>query len=810
MSIYPVDQDNVEVFTLQVNPSRTFISSSSGLTGSVNLFARSSPAEKELIVRSLAHVTEDTFNERARQATLTPLIARRSKIEGQTNINDMMQRYLDEVNALPRSVRKQQQLEIIRFEPSVSFTIDTQRKNVVKNVLYPYYRYIYPSAHWAFTNYHTLNFFTASSVPSNTVLLYPNSASIANSSAISGSYVVSDAFTFDFYINPRYTTDEPNGSFKAGTILHLSSSYAVSIVTGSSKDSTSRPDAFRLLLQISGAADISPSRVTTNTSLAFMSDDNSLKRNHWHHVAIRWGANANDHTGSFIIDGENAGEFVIPSSTVAPRPFVASGNPDILCVGNYYEGSNTGANSTSLFFNQNISLREGLLQLVDDGDATTNVPANFTFNHPLNAEIHDLKIFDSFRSFDEISSSMTSGPATTGSMLFYLPPFFVRESPTRVPYGSNGNGWQIGGIMQTPFFSISGSTTDPFNVALSFGIDGKMLNLENYTREFVTRNYPRLLHLSASEIGETVSTALSANSLLYDEQTSYFSGSVRKRNLTVLPNDNGKFVPNFSILMSSSIGDSSISGTVYEKYVDDFGHIDLSIVSLNNMVPTSSLYSGLGLLDSGSIFEGIAGASPENIGIDPGQVLTIFQRTHDPSSNLVTFFDISNMFYGRRILPKSLNITDVAMTGSNGKVAITLRDNGNGSMYRADSLTSHATWNNVGDVFYDDGIVVIKSPSLPFFGKDQYQIDMSGEHDVYVLRLNVLAPSAEVNSSSNPTYDSSVSASLLAHETDARFVYIDGVNFHDDNMNVIMKTKLTQPIVKRSQDKIMFSSKIDF
>lgn len=801
MSIKRIGPDDIEVFTLQTNPRREFSSSSSGLTGSVNLFARASSIEKE--VQKLSAFADTSYNDKDLQNMLSDIQEMTS-----SNISSQMAGYMSAVNQQAASARKQQQLEIVRFEPSFRYTADTQRKNVVKNVLYPYYRHTYPSAHWAYTNYHSLNFFTASNMPTSSVLLYPSSASYGVSTATSGSYVLSDQFTIEFYINPRYTTDGPTDGFRAGTVVHLSSSYAVSIVTGSSRDLTNRPDGFRLLLQVSSSADRVPSSVLTSSNLSFLSDDNALRLKHWHHVAIRWGAHANDKTGSFIVDGVQAGTFVIPHSTIAPQPFTATGNPDVLCVGNFYEGNNSGQNAQALFFNQNIAAREGLVELINDGDISTNTPANFTFSHPLNAEIHELKLHNKYRSIEEIDVMRSVGSTNTSSIIFYLPPFFTKESPNRKPYGSNANGWLIGGIMQTPFFSITGSTEDPFNVALSFGVGGRLLNLENYVRDFITGNYPRLLHLSASEIGATVSNAASANALLYDEGTNYNSGSIRKRNVTILPNDNGKFLPNFGLLVSGALNNTPASGTNHWNYTNDLGNIDLSLISLSDLISTGALFRGL-IFDSGTFFSGVAGASPEDPGVDPGSVLTIFQRTRDNSSNEVVFFDVSNMFYGNRILPSSVVLTDDSISGTRGKVKITLRDNGYGSMYRADALTEHATWNNVGDVFYDEGIIVIKSPEVPFFGKDQFAIEFQGEQNIHVLRINTLALPGEFNSSSNPTY-MPVSASDLAHETDSTFVYITGLNFHDENLNVVLKTRLAQPVIKRNSDRLLIKSRIDF
>ena len=104
---------------------------------------------------------------------------------------------------------------------------------------------------------------------------------------------------------------------------------------------------------------------------------------------------------------------------------------------------------------------------------------------------------------------------------------------------------------------------------------------------------------------------------------------------------------------------------------------------------------------------------------------------------------------------------------------------------------------------YNEGIAVVKAPNIPFFGKDGYEVSFKGEQNVHVTKINVIAPANQLNSSSNPAY-LPVSASTYAFDNDKQFVYITGINLHDDNMNVIMKAKLAQPILKRHGDRILF------
>jgi hypothetical protein len=376
-----------------------------------------------------------------------------------------------------------------------------------------------------------------------------------------------------------------------------------------------------------------------------------------------------------------------------PRLFGSSDNPKVLCVGNYYEGSNIGTDSLVYFFSDVAAEREGIEQLVDSG-GMFDQPNDYQFNHPLKAEAHDLAIRRDYMSDSEILQTSGSGISTADStkFAFYVPPFFVKTTPVR----KNVNGY--GGILQTPFFEVDGSTDDPFNVAMAFGVAGHYINLENFVKDFATNVFPRLHHLSGAAIDYTT-TAQSANDILYQSKL------VRKRNLTVLPCDDGTFEPNFSLLSSE---DST-------KYIDSLGRIDPSVVNLDNLLSTSSLLMSKthDAEYDPTWTENLIGFTPENVGVQPGPAysnyantasgsvsgapLTIFQRLKDPSSDQVTFFDISNLYYGSRILPGSFEITDSSLTGSSGAISITLKDDGLGNIYRADANTPPCKWNSVGN-----------------------------------------------------------------------------------------------------------------
>lgn len=837
MAFIRIDPSDHSTFTVMTNPSRTFTSSSAdGIVGSVNVFSRRSHVEKD--AGSLSSFIDNAFDDNnvqvsLRSLKLTGMLALSTgsavSLAAASKFYSSVDSYMDDVNRLSQSARKQASVSINRFTPDQDDSA-LMKKLIVKDQLSDYYRVTYPSSHWAYVNYNSLNFFTASSVPSDSALLYPNVASDGIVGYASGVYVPSGAFSFDFYIKPTVRPDQANVDYKAGTLFHLSSTYALSLVTGSERDHNGFPLTFRLLLQLSHSADIPPSLLTPpmngavmlhsgglqtragypRSDLAFISGEGSLRWNKWHHVVIRWGTPLiNDGTGSFNIDGIDAGTFVVTASTISPA---TSNNPGVLCVGNYYEGHNSGADAQALFFSQDSSNRDGTVRLTADGGGI-DAPSTFTFDHHLNAEVHDLCIRRKYMSNADIEASSSSGAKSIDSdVMLYVPPFFIESSSLRTYVSTHG------GILQTPFIEMNGDTSDPFNVQMAFGVNGHYINIENYVKDFANDLIPRLHHMTGVVQPETSQYA-SANSFLYDQPF------VRRRNTLILPCDDGNFVPGFELLASESLR---------TRYVDDLGAEELSFVNIGNMIPSSSLLFGPRPDADTSLIDDVIGPTPEQPGLPAGSALngfingvndaisnnsftsemlvsaplTLYQRTRDESSNQITMFDVSNLFYGKRILPKSVTISTLSLTGSSGAVPITLADDGRGGLYRCDCVSSASTWNSVGTVYYDEGLIVIKNPHLMFFGSDDYQISFKGEQNVHVMSYEVTAPAGLINSSSNPTFVKVPPTGYL-NDADEEFVYISGINFHDENYNVVMKTQLAQPIRKRGNSRITFKVKVD-
>jgi hypothetical protein len=815
MAILPITEDNVETFSLETNPRRlyktypirdssgakVYFTGSKGLleetmgpTGSVYLFANNSPVEKETFVLGGSDrigFQDDSLEELRRNITLTT----------SSNKFAMLAGYMSGVLHTSASFRKRKKLEIIRFTPSFNFTSNTIRKNLVVDHLMKNYRHIYPSMQFAYNNFNSLNFFSnpssgindSTTIPSSSAILYPNplSNSILITSGVYESpygFRPSSSFSFDFWIKPNYVENQGIG-YRAGTIIHLSSSYSLSILSGSSKDSNGRPDKFKLRLMLGNGTDLPPDKVVANAPIGiFDSNDNILEINKWQHVTVRYGGKYyNNHTGSFVIDKIEQGTFCIENPGFGC--YSGSISPSVLVVGNFFQGYG----STDNFFNSKTALRDGLIELINDVDE----PSNYSLLNPLNAEIHDLKIYSKYLNSDEIESLQTESPSTLDNIKFYLPPYFTTESPQRQFVDTHG------GILATPFQEKDGTTNVPFSYEMSLGVGGLYPNLENYVKDFSTGNFPRLWLLTGSAISPPSNVVVSANDFLYASGTN--SGNNRKRLYTILPCDHGNWNPNYNIL-------TNLTGTISSgRHVNDFGNFIPGLINLRN-VTTASIFSSAVTTSGSAILNDILGAQPENnyLKENIGGSLTLLHRLRDYSSHHVVFFDISNLFYGNQIKPGSITLTDRSLSGSNGRFGMKIKDDGYGNLYRADVSGSYATWNSVGNVFYNEGILILKHPNLFFFGNEGFEIDFRGVQNIHTTTINAYAKSMQLISSSNPSYRPIPYDEELYNEPDQEFVYITNINVHDENLNVVAKAALAQPLAKKTGSKYLIKLRIDY
>jgi hypothetical protein len=94
-------------------------------------------------------------------------------------------------------------------------------------------------------------------------------------------------------------------------------------------------------------------------------------------------------------------------------------------------------------------------------------------------------------------------------------------------------------------------------------------------------------------------------------------------------------------------------------------------------------------------------------------------------------------------------------------------------------------------------------------GKKEVSMKFKGENNIHSTKFNLFAKPYENISSSNPTFIN-ISSSFDKNETDNSFAYISEILLHDNNLNVVGKAHLSEPVIMRSGDKIKFSFSYDW
>jgi hypothetical protein len=783
MSVIPVSPDLIEVTTLLLQPSQSFSSSSSGLTGSIRLASK--PTQSILALDP--YKSGSIFVETSGVTSDSDLLysASQAYIAGVQDISGLISSYLTQVS--DSAVERTQFLTTspTRFtssnfvlEPSFNITTGEAKvpvdynewtnlqRRTLRSVLIPSQIVENPLSSYGYVNYHSLNFLSSNNFSTGSGIIYPNFPNALGNR----DYTPDNDFTIDFFIKPKAQL-ETSGIYNPGTIFHLSSSICVSLISGSELGIDQKPESFRILLQLSRSADIAPSLINPTllplsapNDLIFTSDD-ILKRDSWHRVTIRWGSSTRSYgSGSIKVDDASY-SFSANYASISTKV-----SNDALVIGNYYDSGDRIAK----FFNSLASVEYGTEQ---DPIFGTADPNNYKFAHQLNAELHHLSLFKRYLGDQELlkindlypSSSDTRGPS------FFVAPFFTSSVDLYKTY-------------DTPTIRSLRTTDSPFSYQLSAGYNAYYLNLQNFTIDFSKKKQPRLNGMSE---GSTITTPFDSR---YDSVDNLLmSQSInRRRNFSILPCDDGNFSPDFSVIKDDT------------RFQIVAGRKDSMFLSLESLVPSGTYIPGAEFSDfsyDGTDWPYLPLYQDKNY-------LSRTTTRVDNSSNRVTIFSIPNAYFLNRIVPGSFVITDPNVSGSGG-LSFTLKDDGRGNLYRADAKTGHAKWNRVGAIFYPQGIVSILSPHLPYFGKNAFEMTFRGEVRKSVANYTVPATAGSVNTSYNPTYKQFPPTQLRSEQADD-FVYITGINLHDENLNVIMRAKLAQAVQKREGDEIVFRLRYDF
>lgn len=875
MAIIKILPEHKSNTTVEFSPRRIFSSGSGGLTGSINVIVNRSPTQRDSIdmregltnTEGPQKFTENTFEGRRDMiynarfntvgqgnifseeavpynyelqlgllmdganvtdadmdgafddiANFPPELFKEKYV--QLNLNFAQKGYSD----LPMHPRNAYQLHISRSLPGTDFASRAYRKKeIIRNILDPAYQVGRPGHGWGYGNFNCINFFktNTSDIPA---IVYASP---------SNKYLPTGSLQIDFRIKVhRFPTS-------AGTVMHLPGGFAVSVVTGSETDLSGRHPFYKLALQLGTDAtgsslpdniDLSIANESRGTSQIYQSTS-ILTSSYWHDCSIRFSENENNATGSFVVDGQVAGTFE-PTGSFA----VSSGLSQLgsfLHLGAFYTGS------------ESVTTFSGLAS------------QRYGYVSPLDAEIHEVKISNNYRSIKDIRSKLTLPVTSSRDLLFHLPVLYSPDSPEAQYYAFSGD---VGVSSETdtatqstnlteffemfPVFTNNRRMDSPFNTNHS-NIGGICTMLpKGFLKDFASKDgehagtygpYPYLHAMVDFTNGAPfdITTFSSQHEMsqslsLFDEQ--------QRNDLLIMPCDDGEFKRTYDVYQ-----DSQLTGSVVLANRPD-------IVSLTDLGTFESVFdSRLIFVDEGWTYHESENMEPPSLFPTLEEMSTPIQslpkakdspttlpaqRFFDPagygligasekSSNMIVVFSIPTLFYGNKLRPGTIKLYSdmyrgggsisggIFNIGHDRRMLVNLCDDKYGNIIRCDTSGSLATSNFVGSVYYEDGIIALKSPHLFNFGRHNFTLEFEGVQNTHILELLVPVPRNTFNSSSNPNY-STFKPFADANEEAESFMYLSTLNFHDSNLNVVAKARMAQPVIKRLDDKYLFRVKFDF
>lgn len=132
------------------------------------------------------------------------------------------------------------------------------------------------------------------------------------------------------------------------------------------------------------------------------------------------------------------------------------------------------------------------------------------------------------------------------------------------------------------------------------------------------------------------------------------------------------------------------------------------------------------------------------------------------------------------------------------------RDDKNGNLYSSSVL--------LGNIFYEEGMVVITNQSYQSLFASNYEISFQNEHEVYEKTIKCTILDREFNYSYNPSLQISGSKGYLTAKATASYFYpyITTVGLYNEANDLLAVAKLSQPLPMTSETDYNIIIKMDW
>lgn len=630
-----------------------------------------------------------------------------------------------------------------------------------------------------------------------------------------------DTVIFDFCVKPC------KEQTSVGTILQLTNNYAIVLIpaTNSLRDGVYHNYKIGFYAQNAavdgGTVNLSDVTSNGNSFTGKYITPALLELNKWSNIVIRWSQKFNNGLLGVYIDGK-----LISSAT--EDGVYATGRTGLI---------NTKSSPTSSEYNPGNTLMVGGWQPSGSSDAlwrvyarrqeledTTITNASYAAGlsvkpkYQLLSELAELRVWNKTQTEKEILQNMNNSLTSADGLRFYMSlSFDPRDDtpqwnrPAYIPSTRNASTkskWK----RSFAYANINKSTLSynkvPFCTNSAYVAGMPFINVHSHLRDYAQGSYPVITGMPTLINPSTTSTYPITNNkrwstykLEYIESSWQQFDWLKNINSMILPSDNLEFkyrpelhggnhhrvLDNFTIRLDGSEIGSTTSQYEISHFLDDevFAIQD----TINNLDPVVA-----------GEFTGATDPSRNTEALIAKGLL----YDHDFLTPLSIIIDIPTIYYGSQINPESIVIS--SQINAAGKI-IEIIDK-EGTLYRKTPAGKIGT--KVGHVDYYNGVVCIFSHLLTNIGLyNGFEIKFKGQKNLHVLQVDVPCSSGVANISQNPNFQT-LKASANANETDSNVTYISNIYLHDENLNIIGKVNLAQPIQKREEDSFLFRIKMDF
>jgi len=710
-------------------------------------------------------------------------------------------------------------------------------------------RGLYEEGWWAH-NSHVLNLSSWTDLDGttrNTALMYNNSISSKRAKYMYEiDYPNNGEFTIEFWVKPLSTQST------IGTIAQFNNNFAILLIPDGDSVVNGITTRFSISFRVNSAAADTLADVDIEGAVDFRDNggtqqvyisDSYLRVNEWAHVVLRWSPNFNNGQFTTYINNVVVDEFdgVNDGSRSGLIDFSNAVSPhvrDSLFVGSWPSDGNQQDMLPKIAHEQ-----RGIAVVANNPnhqytDPNTGLPTRFDVRYPLLSELTEFRCFSYPKTELEITNSWKSRAKSLERMRWYIPFWFDKNVQPEIkkkliPGQVHEDGdYDPSVSLEDIFYGELADLNTSFDdrqqtpYCQNWGHVGGVpfVNVGAHAKEYCAESTPIVVNIPDWNLIDKEEVYPSFDTSGGNHQFSIEKIGYLQKHYSQIPwltCWNSLMQPCDLSLSNSANSIISVGNNTVGQYES------LSYISYDSVENIGSFDSNgefnLGSM-SENMFEDERFRQGTFVGTDEDDDKTLEFWNQEPKLNgqdvemalneigggdvlppFSTLISIPIIYYGNRVSPGSVSLKSVI--NHDGK-EINIVDNRYGTLCIANP-DGEPTLAKVGHIDYDFGYMCIFSHLLTNLTNNDVTLEFRGEKSMHVLQYDVRCPPGLANESKNSNYKS-LRPTSNANESDSLVTYISTIYLHDENLNVIGKVKLAQPIQKREEDSFLFRIKMDF